>query len=660
MKKKKTSKATKRARPKKPASGKKVTKPEKKQKTAAREKSKSTSVAKRTTRPSSKKKAPSTAKSRVNERGAKAATRQSPQGAASTATGHAPHIGRTARRRRGHPVPRKAPSEKQRRSIQASSYDAGLERNSANYQPLTPLSFLARAALVYPETTAIVHGRQKISYADFYSRSRRLASALRQIGIGKNDTVSVLLPNVPAMLEAHHGVPMAGAVLNAINARLDPATIAYILDHAEAKAFIIDSEFSLTASDALKLAKNKPYLIQYNDKEFPQPGKISGAVDYEIMLAGGDPEFDWKMPEDEWDAISLNYTSGTTGNPKGVVCHHRGAALMGYANILACRMIDRPIYLWTLPMFHCNGWCFPWTLALNAGMHVCLRRVRAKEMYELIVQEQVTHLCGAPIVMSALLNAAPEEKRTFSHQVNFVHAAAPPPEAVLMAMLNAGFSLTHVYGLTETYGPATVNEWHTEWDSIPTEQMGAKRVRQGVAYAALERLTVLDPNTLEEVPADGTTLGEVMFRGNIVMKGYLKNPTETDRAFAGGWFHSGDLGVLHPDGYIQLKDRSKDIIISGGENISSIEVEETLYKHPAVLFAAVVAKPDKKWGETPCAFVEKRSGFENLSDKELIDYCRSKIAHFKCPSTIVFCELPKTTTGKIQKFKLRERAEALP
>ena len=462
------------------------------------------------------------------------------------------------------------------------------------------------------------------------------------------------------MLEAHHGVPMVGAVLNAINTRLDPATIAYILDHAETKVFLIDKEFSHTASEALKLAKNQPHLIQYDDKEFPCPDNVSGATDYEALLASGDPEFDWKMPEDEWDAISLNYTSGTTGNPKGVVCHHRGAALMGYANILACGMSAQPVYLWTLPMFHCNGWCFPWTLALNAGTHVCLRRVRAKEMYELIAQEQVTHLCGAPIVMAALLNADEKEKTEFSHQVNFVHAAAPPPEAVLMAMLNAGFSLTHVYGLTETYGPATVNEWDSEWDELPDEQIGAKRVRQGVSYAALEHLTVLDPNTLEQVPADGSTLGEVMFRGNIVMKGYFKNPTETEKAFAGGWFHSGDLGVLHPDGYVQLKDRSKDIIISGGENISSIEVEETLYKHPAVQFAAVVAKPDKKWGETPCAFVEKRPGFDELAEKDLIDYCRSKMAHFKCPSAIVFCELPKTTTGKIQKFKLRERAQALP
>ncbi len=556
-------------------------------------------------------------------------------------------------------LPRKAPSRSGPQNMPKGPFETGLERNPANFQPLTPIAFLARAAAVHPEATAIVHGRRRFNYAEFYSRSKRLASSLNRLGIGKNDTVSVLLPNVPAMLEAHHGVPMVGAVLNAINTRLDPASIAFILDHAEANVFVTDREFSKSATAALKLAKTKPILIQYDDREFPQIGSVKGAIDYEAFLASGDPNFTWEMPKDEWDAISVNYTSGTTGKPKGVVCHHRGAALMGYANILACAMAARPVYLWTLPMFHCNGWCFPWTLALNAGTHVCLRKVRAKEMYELIAQERATHLCGAPIVMAALLNATPKEKKTFPHQVNFVHAAAPPPETVLMAMLKAGFTLTHVYGLTETYGPATVNDWKSEWDSLPDDEIGAKRVRQGVAYATLEHLAVLDPKTLETIPADGKTLGEIMFRGNIVMKGYLKTPAENEKAFAGGWFHSGDLGVLHPDGYIQLKDRAKDIIISGGENISSIEVEETLYKHPAVLFAAVVAKPDKKWGETPCAFVEKRPGFESLVEDELVEHCRSKLAHFKCPRTIVFCELPKTTTGKIQKFKLREHARTL-
>jgi fatty-acyl-CoA synthase len=568
-----------------------------------------------------------------------------------------PGIGRRGRRRpAAQPQPRPAPKPQRRGG---NPYEVDLDRNPANYQPLTPLSFLARAAEVHAEVTAIVHGRQRISYAEFYARSCRLASALVQHGLGVGDTVAVLLPNVPAMLEAHHGVPMCGAVLNAINTRLDAAAIAFILDHADAKLFIVDREFAAVARDALALALVKPFLVQHDDKEFPQSGILEGALDYEELLSEGDPNFAWEMPDDEWNAISLNYTSGTTGNPKGVVCHHRGAALMGYANILACNMAQRPVYLWTLPMFHCNGWCFPWTLALNAGTHVCLRWVRAKEMYELIVKERVTHLCGAPIVMATLLNAKPDEKRAIPHTVNFVHAAAPPPQAVLMAMLEAGFQLTHVYGLTETYGPATVNEWKPEWDELPSEELGAKRIRQGVSYPALEKLTVLDPETMQQVPADGQTLGEVMFRGNIVMKGYLKNRKASEEAFAGGWFHSGDLGVLHPDGFIQLKDRSKDIIISGGENISSIEVEEALYRHPAVLFAAVVAKPDEKWGETPCAFVERRPGHEQVTEDEMIAFCRDNLARYKCPRRIVFGELPKTTTGKIQKFKLREQARAL-
>jgi len=583
-----------------------------------------------------------------------------PEAAAGAKPSRGAVSGRVRRVHRRTPLPRQAPAVHRPRKIPVSPYDTGLERNPANYQPLTPLSFLARAAEVHADVTAIVHGRLRISYADYYARSRKLASALAQRGIRKNDTVSVLLPNVPAMLEAHQGVPMTGAVLNAINTRLDPPAIAFILDHAEAKLFIVDTEFAETAREALKLAKVKPLLIQHDDPEFPHGGRLEGAMEYEAFIATGDPEFPWEMPDDEWDAISLNYTSGTTGNPKGVVCHHRGAALMGYANILACNMAQRPVYLWTLPMFHCNGWCFPWTLALNAGTHVCLRWVRAKEMYALIEAEKVTHLCGAPIVMATLLNAKPEEKTSFSQRVSFVHAAAPPPEAVLMAMLETGFDLTHVYGLTETYGPATVNEWKPEWDGLSREGIGAKRVRQGVAYAALEKLTVLNPETMEQVPADGVTLGEVMFRGNIVMKGYLKNPKASEEAFAGGWFHSGDLGVLHPDGYIQLKDRSKDIIISGGENISSIEVEEVLYKHPSVLFAAVVAKPDEKWGETPCAFVEKRPGFDTVSEADLIAYCRDNLARFKAPKAIVFGDLPKTPTGKIQKFLLRERAKNLP
>ena len=564
------------------------------------------------------------------------------------------------RRRPGEARPRPAVVGTQRaRTPGKNAYEANLDRTPANYQPLTPLSFLKRAALVYGDATAIIHGRQRFSYAELYARSRRLGSALSREGIGKNDTVSALLSNTPAMLEAHHGVAMAGGVLNALNTRLDAPSIAFMLDHGEAKVFIVDREFAALATAALRQTKVNPVLVCYDDPEFPQTGVLEAALDYEAFLLGGDPDFEWAMPHDEWDAISLNYTSGTTGIPKGVVYHHRGAAIMGYANILACRMADRPVFLWTLPMFHCNGWCFPWTLALLGGIHVCLRWVRAKEIYAALAEHKVTHLAGAPTVMAALLNAKPEERRVLSHKVTFVHAAAPPPEAVLGEMLEAGFDLIHVYGLTETYGPAVVDVWKQEWNELPTDARLAKRARQGVAYHALEELKVLDADTMKETPADGTTLGEVMFRGNIVMKGYLKNPKATEEALAGGWFHSGDLGVLHPDGYIQLKDRSKDIIISGGENISSIEVENAIYRHPAVLFAAVVAKPDEKWGETPCAFVEKKPGFEATDESELLAFCRENLAHFKCPKTVIFCELPKTTTGKIQKFRLREQAKAL-
>jgi fatty-acyl-CoA synthase len=452
---------------------------------------------------------------------------------------------------------------------------------------------------------------------------------------------------------------MIGAVLNALNTRLDAAAIAFMLDHANAKLLVTDREFSPIVKEALHLAKVKPLVVDYNDLEFPQSGERLSHVDYEAFIADGDAEFAWSPPADEWDAISLNYTSGTTGNPKGVVSHHRGAALMCYANTLATRMGQHPVYLWTLPMFHCNGWCFPWSLSAVAGTHVCLRWVRAKAMYDAIAEHKVTHLSGAPTVMSALINAAPDERRAFSHKVDFIHAAAPPPEAIVVGMQQAGFAVTHVYGLTETYGPAVVNEWKTEWDGLEKSARNAKRVRQGVRYHALEGLSVLDPQTMEPVPADGETLGEVMFRGNIVMKGYLKNPKASAAAFAGGWFHSGDLGVMHPDGYIQLKDRSKDIIISGGENISSIEVEDTLMKHPAVMFAAVVAKPDEKWGESPCAFIEKRPGHAEVTAADLIAYCRDNLAHYKCPSRIVFVELPKTSTGKIQKYKLRDLAKTV-
>jgi fatty-acyl-CoA synthase len=535
-------------------------------------------------------------------------------------------------------------------------YDVDLDRNPANFQPLTPLSFLERAASVFPDRTAVIHGNLRRNYAEFYTRARRLASALARRGIKRGDTVSVVLANTPAMLECHYGVPMTGAVLNTINTRLDAALIAFQLDHADAKVLIADREFGKLAKEALALAKVKPLLIDYDDPEFTGVGDRLAAIEYEDFIAAGDPDFAWKMPDDEWDAISLNYTSGTTGDPKGVVYHHRGAYLLAIGNVLTGSMGKHCVYLWTLPMFHCNGWCFPWTISVVAGTHVCLRQVRAPAMYDAIADHKVTHLCGAPIVMATLLNAPAAEKKPLPHVVEFFTAAAPPPEAVLAAMKEAGFNVTHVYGLTETYGPATTNEWRTIWDALTPAEQAAKKARQGVRYVPLEALDVRDPDTLAQVPPDGESMGEVMFRGNVVMKGYLKNKSATEKAFAGGWFHSGDLGVMHPDGYIQLKDRSKDIIISGGENISSIEVEDALYKHPAVQAAAVVAKPDDKWGETPCAFVELKPGQQATTD-ELVAWCREHLASYKCPRYVVFAELPKTSTGKIQKFKLREMAK---
>jgi fatty-acyl-CoA synthase len=544
-----------------------------------------------------------------------------------------------------------------KRVVGHNPYDTDLDRTPANYVPMTPLTFLERAAGVFPGRTAIIHGGQRQTYAQFYERARKLASALAKRGIKKGDTVAVMLANTPPMLEAHYGVPMTGGVLNTLNTRLDAAALAFILDHGEAKVLITDREFSDTIRQTLKLAKVKPFIIDYDDPEFPQTGERLGGIDYESFIAGGDPDFAWQMPDDEWDAISLNYTSGTTGNPKGVVFHHRGAALMGYGNVISTGMGRHPVYLWTLPMFHCNGWCFPWSLTVVAGTHVCLRWVRAKAIFDLIAEHKVTHMCGAPIVMSTLVNAPEAERRAMPHRIEFITAAAPPPESVLAAMGEAGFNVTHVYGLTETYGPAVVNEWKTEWDALERGPRAAKKARQGVRYHALDALTVMDPETMEPTPADGETLGEVMFRGNVVMKGYLKNPKATREAFEGGWFHSGDLGVMHADGYVQLKDRSKDIIISGGENISSIEVEDALLKHPAVMFAAVVARPDEKWGETPCAFVERKAGYENTTAEELIEYCRGQIARYKCPRQVVFTDLPKTSTGKIQKYKLREQAK---
>ncbi len=543
----------------------------------------------------------------------------------------------------------------------AKAYEEHLDKNAANHQPLTPLSFLERAAKTFPDHPAIIHGDTCTSYRQWWERSLQLASALAKRGIGKGDTVTVMLSNTPPMLEAHFAVPMTKGVLHSLNTRLDAAIVAFQLDHAETKVLIVDREFSGVVKEALALATVKPLVIDYDDPCYPADapypkGERIGSLDYEALIASGDQAFAWSMPDDEWDAISLNYTSGTTGNPKGVVYHHRGAALMAYNNTIHAGMAKHCVYLWTLPMFHCNGWCFPWTLAVQAGTHVCLRWVRAKQMYDAIADLGVTHLCGAPIVMSILINARDEDKRAFSQQVTFNTAAAPPPEAVLSGMADAGFAVTHLYGLTETYGPAVVNEWHGEWDELEKGRRTAKKARQGVRYAALEDLTVMDPETMETTPADGETIGEVMFRGNIVMKGYLKNRKATDEAFAGGWFHSGDLGVMHPDGYIQIKDRSKDIIISGGENISSIEVEDALYKHAAVASCGVVAKSDDKWGEVPVAYVELKPG-KQATEAEIVEHCRTLLARFKVPKAVIFAEIPKTSTGKIQKFRLRDMAK---
>ncbi|PRQ00006.1 Long-chain-fatty-acid--CoA ligase [Enhygromyxa salina] len=549
-----------------------------------------------------------------------------------------------------------------------SIYDQDLDKNPANHRPLTPLNFLPRSARAFPDHPAIIHegpgARQRWTYAEFYADARRLASALSARGIGRGDTVAVMLLNTPPMLIAHFGVPMAQAVLNCLNVRLDARIIAFSLDHGEAKAIIVEREFVGVVREALELMKGpRPLVIDYVDPthEYLDDGaEPLGELDFEALLAEGDPAFAWQGPVDEWDAIALNYTSGTTGDPKGVVFHHRGASLLATGNVVTTGMTKHPVYLWTLPMFHCNGWCFPWSLALLAGTHVCLRQVREQSIWAAVATHGVTHMCGAPIVMAVIVGAADEVKRPLERVVEFFTAGAPPPEAVLAAMAEGGFNVTHLYGLTESYGPAVVNDWQASWDALEPGPRAAMKARQGVRYQALEGLTIMDPETLTEVAADGETLGEVMMRGNVIMKGYLKNPAATQRAFAGGWFHTGDLGVMHPNGYIQLKDRSKDIIISGGENISSIEVEDALYKHPAVAAAAVVAMPHDKWGETPCAFVELRAGRDHdPSVEDIIAWCREQLAHFKCPRRVVFTELPKTSTGKIQKFKLRERARTL-
>ncbi|MBZ0225100.1 MAG: acyl-CoA synthetase [Comamonas sp.] len=541
--------------------------------------------------------------------------------------------------------------------MSTSIFDQHLARNEANFAPLTPLMFIDRTAEVYPERLAIVHGDLRQTWSQTYDRCRRLASSLRRAGVGKNDTVAVMLPNTPPMVEAHFGVPMAGAVLNTMNTRLDPEAVAFMLDHGEAKVVIVDPEFTSVMARALALRKRTASIlvIETEDTLYGPAAQDLGGTRYEDFIAAGDAQFAWELPGDEWDAIALNYTSGTTGNPKGVVYHHRGAAVNAISNILEWDMPKHSVYLWTLPMFHCNGWCFPWTVAARAGVNVCLRRVEAKAIFDAIRDHGVTHYCGAPIVQSMLVNAPAEMKRGVPAGVKAMVAGAAPPAALIEGMEQMGFDLTHVYGLTEVYGPATVCARQQAWSALDVGERAALNARQGVRYHLQRSARVLDPETMQPVPMDGETMGEIMFQGNITMKGYLKNAEASDEAFRGGWFHSGDLAVQYPDGYIKIKDRSKDIIISGGENISSIEVEDVLYRHPAVMAAAVVARPDPKWGETPCAFVELKNG-ASASAEEIVAHCKRHLASFKVPRAIVFGELPKTSTGKIQKFELRQRA----
>ena len=539
-----------------------------------------------------------------------------------------------------------------------SIYELGLDPNNANYVPLTPVSFMARSATVFPDRTAVAYNDLRRSWAETYDRCRRVASALRARGVGKGDTVSIIATNIPEIYEAHFAVPMAGAVLNAINTRLDAEAVAFILNHAETKVFLVDPEFSEMAERALHMTGRRDItVIDIEDASYAG-GKRIGQASYEDLVAEGDPTFQWSPPDSEWDAISLNYTSGTTGNPKGVVYHYRGAHLNALSNIATWEMGARPVYLWTLPMFHCNGWCFPWTIAATAGTIVCLRAVRDEPIFRLIKQESVTHFCGASVVLAMMVHAPEELKAGLHAGIRVLTGGAPPPAIIIEKMEALGFEVTHGYGLTETYGPAVTCAWHPEWDALPASERARLKARQGVRNLAAEGLMVADPETLAPVPADGKTMGEIFMRGNNVMKGYLKNPSATEQAFRGGWFASGDLGVMHPDGYVELKDRSKDIIISGGENISSIEVEDVLFKHPDVLEVAVVARPHERWGETPCAFVALKKGAQ-VTDSELIAFCRQNMAHFKAPKTVVFGELPKTSTGKVQKFLLRERAREL-
>ncbi len=538
-----------------------------------------------------------------------------------------------------------------------SIFERNLPVNPANFEPLSPVSFLRRAAQVYPSKIAVIHGDKRLTYKEFYQRSCRLASALKKRGIGPGDTVAVMAPNVPAMLEAHYGIPMLGAVLNPLNIRLDAASIAFILKHGEAKVLITDREFSPVVSKALESFEGKILVIDIDDP-LAESGELLGELDYEALLEEGDPVFPAGQPENEWQASCLLYTSGTTGNPKGVVYHHRGAYLNAIGNLITFGLSPKTVYLWTLPMFHCNGWTFTWAVTAAAGTHVCLRKVDPALIYPLIKEHRVTQMCGAPIVLNMLAQAPESVKVAFEQEVEIATGGAAPPSAVIEAMENNGFRVLHLYGLTESYGPATLCAWQEDWNGLDLQGRAGKMARQGVNLVTLEDIMVADSETLEECPWDGESLGELMLRGNTVMKGYLKNPEATDSAFAGGWFHSGDLAVRHPDGYIEVKDRSKDVIISGGENISSLEIEDSLYRHPKVLEAAVVARPDDKWGETPCAFVTLKAG-EDADEAEIIGYCREVMAGFKVPKTVVFCDLPKTSTGKIQKFLLRDQAKEL-
>ncbi|HAY27481.1 MAG TPA: acyl-CoA synthetase [Candidatus Accumulibacter phosphatis] len=536
-------------------------------------------------------------------------------------------------------------------------YRVGLDKNPANYTPLTPLTFLARSAYIYPEVVSVIHGQRRYNWQQTFTRCRQLASALVAHGVGEGDTVAAMLNNTPEMIECHFGVPVIGAVLNTLNTRLDAETIAFMLEHGEARVLITDREYSSTVRKALAACRREILVIDVDDPEYSGPGDRLGTHEYEQFIAAGSPDFPWRGPEDEWDAISLNYTSGTTGNPKGVVYHHRGAYLNSMSNIVSWGMPPHSVYLWTLPMFHCNGWCFVWTMAANAGTNVCLRRVDPKLIFDAMREHAVTHYCGAPIVHSLMASSPAELRAGISQKVCGLIAAAPPPAAVIEAMANIGIDLTHVYGLTETYGPAAVCAKHGDWSSRPLAEQVELNGRQGVRYHAQEGITVLDPVSMVAVPWDRETMGEIMFRGNLVMKGYLKNPKATEESFAGGWYHTGDLAVMHSDGYVKIKDRSKDVIISGGENISSIEVEDVLYKHPAVIAAAVVATPDPTWGEVPCAFLELREG-STVSEQEVIEFCRQHMARFKVPKRVVICTLPKTSTGKIQKYVLREQAKS--